>query len=29
MWRKLAPGFATEFTVVVPDLRGYGDRESG
>jgi haloacetate dehalogenase len=25
MWRKLAPRFAAEFTVVVPDLRGYGD----
>jgi haloacetate dehalogenase len=25
MWRKLAPRLATEFTVVVPDLRGYGD----
>jgi haloacetate dehalogenase len=25
MWRKLAPRFATEFTVVAPDLRGYGD----
>jgi haloacetate dehalogenase len=25
MWRKLAPSFAAEFTVVVPDLRGYGD----
>lgn len=25
MWRKLAPRFAGEFTVVVPDLRGYGD----
>ena len=23
MWRKLAPRFAAEFTVVVPDLRGY------
>ena len=25
MWRKLAARFAAEFTVVVPDLRGYGD----
>ncbi len=25
MWRKLAPRLAAEFTVVVPDLRGYGD----
>src|SRR5215470_12654455 len=25
MWRKLAPRLAQEFTVVVPDLRGYGD----
>src|SRR6516162_10030937 len=25
MWRKLAPRLATEFTVVAPDLRGYGD----
>jgi haloacetate dehalogenase len=25
MWRKLAPRLATTFTVVVPDLRGYGD----
>lgn len=25
MWRKLAPRFAAEFTVVAPDLRGYGD----
>ena len=25
MWRKLAPRLAGEFTVVVPDLRGYGD----
>lgn len=25
MWRKLAPRFARDFTVVVPDLRGYGD----
>ena len=25
MWRKLAPRFAAEFTVVVPDLRGYGE----
>ncbi len=25
MWRKLAPRLAGEFTVVIPDLRGYGD----
>jgi haloacetate dehalogenase len=25
MWRNLAPRLATEFTVVAPDLRGYGD----
>ncbi len=25
MWRKLAPRLAAAFTVVVPDLRGYGD----
>jgi haloacetate dehalogenase len=25
MWRKVAPRLAAEFTVVVPDLRGYGD----
>jgi haloacetate dehalogenase len=25
MWRKLAPRLAAEFTVVLPDLRGYGD----
>jgi haloacetate dehalogenase len=25
MWRKLAPRLAAEFTLVVPDLRGYGD----
>ena len=24
-WRKIAPELAREFTVVVPDLRGYGD----
>ena len=29
MWRKLGPRFAAGFTVVVPDLRGYGDQESG
>ena len=29
VWRKLAPRLATEFAVVVSDLRGYGDRESG
>ncbi|HYX51620.1 MAG TPA: alpha/beta fold hydrolase, partial [Ktedonobacteraceae bacterium] len=25
MWHKIAPRLAQEFTVVVPDLRGYGD----
>ncbi len=25
MWRKIAPRLAADFTVVVPDLRGYGD----
>jgi haloacetate dehalogenase len=25
MWRKLAPQLSREFTVVIPDLRGYGD----
>ncbi|HWB52017.1 MAG TPA: alpha/beta hydrolase [Stellaceae bacterium] len=25
MWRKVAPRLAAHFTVVVPDLRGYGD----
>jgi haloacetate dehalogenase len=25
MWRKVAPLLAREFTVVIPDLRGYGD----
>ena len=25
MWRKVAPLLAAEFTVVAPDLRGYGD----
>ncbi len=25
MWRKIAPHLAQNFTVVVPDLRGYGD----
>src|ERR1700746_2052766 len=25
MWRKLAPRLAEEFTIVAPDLRGYGD----
>ena len=25
MWRKLAPRLAADFTIVVPDLRGYGD----
>ena len=25
MWHKIAPMLANDFTVVVPDLRGYGD----
>ena len=25
MWHKVAPAFATHYTVVAPDLRGYGD----
>lgn len=25
MWRKIAPQLSEKFTVVVPDLRGYGD----
>jgi len=25
MWRKVAPRLARDFTIVVPDLRGYGD----
>ena len=25
MWHKIAPALADEFTVVVADLRGYGD----
>ncbi len=25
MWHKIAPRLAEEFTVIVPDLRGYGD----
>jgi len=25
LWRKLASGLAQDFTVVIPDLRGYGD----
>jgi haloacetate dehalogenase len=25
MWRKIAPRLAEDFTVVIPDLRGYGD----
>jgi haloacetate dehalogenase len=25
MWRKVAPQLAAEFTLVIPDLRGYGD----
>jgi haloacetate dehalogenase len=25
MWRKIAPRLAQDFTLVIPDLRGYGD----
>jgi haloacetate dehalogenase len=25
MWHRVAPGLAAHFTVVIPDLRGYGD----
>jgi len=25
LWRKIAPRLAQDFTVVIPDLRGYGD----
>ena len=25
MWHKIAPRLAQDFTVVAPDLRGYGD----
>ena len=25
MWGKIAPAFARDFTVIAPDLRGYGD----
>ena len=25
MWRKVAPRLAADFTLVIPDLRGYGD----
>ena len=27
MWHKMAPDLAEQYTVVVPDLRGYGDSE--
>lgn len=27
MWRKVAPALLSEFTVVCPDLRGYGDSD--
>ena len=27
MWRKMVPGFMKEFSVVCPDLRGYGDSD--
>ena len=25
MWHRIAPALAEQFTVVAPDLRGYGD----
>src|SRR6476646_4424792 len=25
MWRKIAPRLAEQFTLVIPDVRGYGD----
>src|SRR5260370_40381842 len=25
LWRKIAPRLAADFTLVIPDLRGYGD----
>ena len=25
LWRKIAPRLAQDFTLVIPDLRGYGD----
>ena len=28
MWHKIAPGLAERFTVVAPDLRGYGAEEA-
>ncbi len=27
MWHKIAPSLATDFTVIAPDLRGYGDSD--
>lgn len=27
MWHKIAPKLANDFTVILPDLRGYGDSE--
>jgi haloacetate dehalogenase len=27
MWHRIAPGLARDFTVVAPDLRGYGDSD--
>ena len=27
MWRKVAPLLADRFTLVIPDLRGYGDSD--
>lgn len=27
MWHKIAPNLAQEFTVIIPDLRGYGDSD--
>ena len=27
MWRKIVPALAERFTLICPDLRGYGDSE--
>ena len=27
MWHKIAPALASQFSVVIPDLRGYGDSD--
>ena len=27
LWRKIAPLFAENYTVICPDLRGYGDSD--